>query len=78
MRINKKKEIYGKQIITYKGEPVLTSDPIYTDEDNLLIDKVICTCGRIVQQRGWTTHIRRPLCVEYHMITEETPNWNPI
>jgi hypothetical protein len=74
---NKKKEFYGKRIITYNGEPVLSTEINCVDNQTELI-KVICTCGRIVQHIGWKLHILRPLCIEYHLVTGETPDWKPI
>ena len=70
--MGRKKEILEKRIITYNGQPVLSTE-INLVENQTKIKKVICTCGRIVQQAGWQIHTRRALCVEYHMINNENP-----
>jgi hypothetical protein len=64
----------GERIIMYEGKVV--KHTLYNEVAN--IDKVICSCSRIVKLDHWYLHIQRPVCTNYHEIVKKTPSYEKI
>lgn len=71
-----RKQFLGERIITCNGKVVAHTDLNHID--NYKKDMVICSCGRIMQDTTWRHHIHKPICVNFHKVTNKILDWKPI
>lgn len=65
-RRTKRKDPLGKRIFMCDG--VVVDSPDVNHSTNINKKKVECSCGSILLRCGYSYHIKRALCVEYHMV----------
>ena len=65
------KQPLGERIFTYHGD--IVDSPDVNHSVNINAKKVECSCGSILLRSGYSYHIKRDICIEYHKLVRYGP-----
>lgn len=67
----RRRQHLAQRIFTYNG--VVVDSPDVNHATNIGRNKVECSCGSVVLRGGYSYHIQRKTCVDYHELINGEP-----
>jgi hypothetical protein len=67
----RRKDPLGERIFMCNGD--IVDSPDVNHSVNINAKKVECSCGSILLRSGYSYHIKRDICIEYHKLVRYGP-----